>query len=152
MRHYYFPATLDSHEDGSGRYDVTFTDLPGCVSQGKDLGDALHMAREDLTVHISMLADGDPIPEPSALKAAQQADEEEAYAEGLALAQGTIWQYISIEAVPRKPALDAPVRLSISLKLSVIAKIDAFAGDQGLTRSGVSNVAIHEYINRHAGL
>ena len=28
----YYVATLDPHDDGSGRYDVTFADLPGCVT------------------------------------------------------------------------------------------------------------------------
>ncbi|MCL2790756.1 MAG: type II toxin-antitoxin system HicB family antitoxin [Desulfobulbus sp.] len=149
--YFYFPATLDPHEDGSGRYDVTFVDLPGCVSQGKDLGDALRMAREALTLHLSsMLADGDPIPAPSTLEDARRADEAEALAEGYSLAQGTIWQHISIEAEPRKPT-DAPVRLSISLKPSIIAKIDALAGEMGLTRSAMINVATREYISRIQG-
>lgn len=32
----YYVATLDPHDDGSGRYDVTFADLPGCVTQGTE--------------------------------------------------------------------------------------------------------------------
>jgi len=148
--YFYFPATFDPHEDGSGRYDVTFADLPGCVSQGQDFGDALRMGAEALRVHISsMLADGDAIPEPSTLEAARRADEAEALAEGFQLAPGTIWQYIGVEATPRKPKVDAPVRLSISLKLSVIEKIDALADELGLTRSGIINVAAREYISRN---
>jgi len=151
--HYYFPATFNPHENGSGRYDVTFVDLPGCVSQGRNFGDALRMANEALTLHISsMLADGDPIPTPSTLEDARRTDEEEAIAENDPLPEGTIWQYVSIEAAPRKPAADAPVRLSISLKPSIIEKIDAMAEEMGLSRSAMINVAARDYISRQATL
>ena len=42
----YYPATFTPHTDGTGRYDVTFADLPGCVSQGASLEDAIRMAQE----------------------------------------------------------------------------------------------------------
>ena len=59
----YYPATFTPHNDGSGRYDVTFADLPGCVSQGASLEDALRMGQEALSLHIgSMIEDGDPLP------------------------------------------------------------------------------------------
>ena len=49
----YYVATLDPHDDGSGRYDVTFADLPGCVTQGTDLEDALRMAQEAVSLHVA---------------------------------------------------------------------------------------------------
>jgi predicted RNase H-like HicB family nuclease len=148
----YFPAVFDPHEDGSGRYDVTFADLPGCVSQGKDFGDALCMAGKALTLHLaSMLADGECIPEPSSLEAARQADEAEALAEGIALAPETLWQYVGVEVTPHKPKAESPVRLSISLKPSIIEKIDYAAEELGLSRSGVINAAAREYISRMYG-
>ena len=64
----YYPATFTPHTDGTGRYDVTFADLPGCVSQGASLEDAIRMAQEALGLHIgSMVEDGDTLPEPSIL-------------------------------------------------------------------------------------
>ena len=58
----YYVATLDPHDDGSGRYDVTFADLPGCVTQGTDLEDALRMAQEAVSLHVAgMIADGEPM-------------------------------------------------------------------------------------------
>ena len=61
----YYPATFTPHTDGTGRYDVTFADLPGCVSQGASLEDAIRMAQEALGLHIgSMVEDGDTLPEP----------------------------------------------------------------------------------------
>lgn len=148
----YYPATFNPHTDGSGRYDVTFVDLPGCVSQGKNLEDALRMAREALTLHLSgMLEDNDPIPAPSTVEEARRADEAEALVEQDPLPEGTLWQYILVEPAPRKAKAEAPVRLSISLKPSIIEKVDAIAEDMGLTRSGVINVATRDYINRMQG-
>jgi predicted RNase H-like HicB family nuclease len=146
---YYYPATLVPHPLHPGRYDVTFVDLPGCVSSGDTLVDALRMAQEALTLHLgAMLEDGDPIPAPSSLEAARQADEAEALEEGDPLPQGTIWQYVLVDPATRKAKSEPPVRLSISLKPSVIEKLDAIAQDLGLTRSGVINVAARDYISR----
>ena len=75
----YYPATFTPHTDGTGRYDVTFADLPGCVSQGASLEDAIRMAQEALGLHIgSMVEDGDTLPEPSSLEGARRKDEQEA--------------------------------------------------------------------------
>ena len=69
----YYPATFTPHTDGTGRYDVTFADLPGCVSQGASLEDAIRMAQEALGLHIgSMVEDGDTLPEPSSLEGARR--------------------------------------------------------------------------------
>ncbi|MDR2489633.1 MAG: type II toxin-antitoxin system HicB family antitoxin [Desulfovibrio sp.] len=149
---YYYPATFVPHPLHPERYDVTFVDLPGCVSSGDTLVDALRMAQEALTLHLgTMLEDGDPIPTPSSLEAARQADEAEALAENDPLPQESIWQYVLADPSPRKAKAEPPVRLSISLKPSVIEKIDAIAEDMGLTRSGVINVATRDYINRMQG-
>lgn len=143
----YYPATFNPHEDG--RYDITFVDFPGCISQGKNLEDALHSATEALALHISgLLADGDALPAPSTLEAARQADEAEALQEADPLPEGTLWQYILVAPSGRKTKAESPVSLSISLKPSIIEKIDAIAEDMGLTRSGVINVATRDYISR----
>jgi predicted RNase H-like HicB family nuclease len=57
------------HKDSGSDYGVSFPDLPGCVTAGKDLDDARVMAQEALALHLEGLAeDGDPAPEPSSLK------------------------------------------------------------------------------------
>ena len=38
MEHIY-PAVFETNNDGS--YTISFPDLPGCISEGKNLGDAL---------------------------------------------------------------------------------------------------------------
>jgi predicted RNase H-like HicB family nuclease len=55
----YYRALLGRQEDGS--YGVVFPELPGCVSHGEDLNDALRMATEALAVHATVMAlDADP--------------------------------------------------------------------------------------------
>ncbi|MCL4534034.1 MAG: type II toxin-antitoxin system HicB family antitoxin [Bacteroidetes bacterium] len=49
-------------EDGS--YTVTVPALPGIVTQGRDLEDAIGMAKDAIRCHIDgLLKDGEPIPE-----------------------------------------------------------------------------------------
>jgi predicted RNase H-like HicB family nuclease len=49
-------------------FGVDFPDFPGCVTAGKTLEEARHMAAEALELHIEgMLEDREPIPEPSTL-------------------------------------------------------------------------------------
>lgn len=144
----YFPATLTPYNDGTQRYGVTFVDLPGCVSVGESLDDALRKASEALSLHVgSMIEDGDPIPTPSTLEQAFAADTHEAEEEGIALEPGTLHQFVHFEPAVQSREV-APVRLSISLKPVVLARIDKVASELGLTRSGLIAVATREYCNR----
>ena len=57
--------TILLHPDKEqGGYWVTVPALPGCVSQGDTLEDAIANAREAIALHLEgMIADGEPIPE-----------------------------------------------------------------------------------------
>ena len=51
-------------------YSVDFPDVPGCVTAGKDLDEALAFAREALAGHLQLLAEGgEALPEASSLEA-----------------------------------------------------------------------------------
>ena len=41
-----YPALFTPFEDGSGGYTVEFPDLPGCVTEGEDMAEALFMAED----------------------------------------------------------------------------------------------------------
>ena len=59
-----------------GSYGIVFPDFPGCVSAGENMQHVLAMGKEALTFHIeSMVADGDPIPEPANHTLAEVASE-----------------------------------------------------------------------------
>lgn len=64
MDKYIFPALFES--DGQEGYTVTFPDLPGCITEGDSLEDALYMAKDALELFIySMEEDRDNIPTPT---------------------------------------------------------------------------------------
>ena len=60
-RHY----TIILHPDiEEGGYTVLVPALPGCVTQGETLEEAIAMAKDAIRLHIeSLIADGEPVPE-----------------------------------------------------------------------------------------
>lgn len=63
--HYLFPAVFEPGERIG--LVVSFPDLPGCLTEGESLEEAVHMAKDALALHLfGMESDGDPIPLPTA--------------------------------------------------------------------------------------
>jgi antitoxin HicB len=63
QREYAYTILLDPDPD-SGTYTVTVPALPGIVTQGDSVEDAIAQAKEAIQVHIEgLLADGEPVPE-----------------------------------------------------------------------------------------
>lgn len=59
-RHY----TIILYPDLEGGYTVTVPALPGCITQGETLEEAIVMAKDAIQLYIeSLLADGEPVPE-----------------------------------------------------------------------------------------
>ena len=52
---YVYPATF--HDNGDGSYTVIFSDLPGCMTQGNTLAQAIYMAEKALAQWIEYLSD-----------------------------------------------------------------------------------------------
>jgi len=52
---YVYPAIFHKNKDES--YTITYPDLPGCISEGKTLGNAMYMAQSALSQWIGYLAD-----------------------------------------------------------------------------------------------
>ncbi len=58
---YVYPAIFNQNSDGS--YTIMYPDLPGCISEGKSLSNALYMAKDALTQWLSYLTEnGEEIP------------------------------------------------------------------------------------------
>lgn len=55
MKEYVYPALFHSNDDGS--YTITFPDLPGCISEGKSIANAMYMAQSALTQWVEYMAD-----------------------------------------------------------------------------------------------
>jgi antitoxin HicB len=63
QREYTYTVLLDPDPD-SGTWTVTVPALPGVVTQGSSVEDAIVQATEAIQVHIEgLLADGEPVPE-----------------------------------------------------------------------------------------
>ena len=52
---YVYPAIFHKNDDES--YTIVYPDLPGCISEGKTLGNAMYMAQSALTQWIGYLTD-----------------------------------------------------------------------------------------------
>ena len=58
------------HKDERTSYGVSFPDVPGCISAGDTLDEALANATEALAGHLALMrADGDKIPQPRSVEA-----------------------------------------------------------------------------------
>lgn len=55
MAEYVYPAVFHPNNDNS--FTITYPDLPGCISEGKSLGNAIYMAQASLTQWIEYLID-----------------------------------------------------------------------------------------------
>lgn len=67
LQEYVYPAVFHANEDGT--YTIIFPDLPGCISEGKSLGNAMKMAEAALTQWIEYLKDSkEEIPAPRKLQ------------------------------------------------------------------------------------
>lgn len=71
-----YPALFSPWEEGDG-YTVEFPDLPGCVTEGETLAQAIEMAQDAASGWIlGELEDGNPIPQASAPSSLSAASDE----------------------------------------------------------------------------
>ena len=64
---YVYPTIFHPNSDGS--YTIAFPDLPGCVTEGKTLENALYMAQDALSVWLEYTLDHkETIPEATAIQ------------------------------------------------------------------------------------
>ena len=110
------------HKDADSDYGVSFPDLPGCVTAGTTLDEARAFAEEALTLHLAgMVEDGEAIPEPSSLEAIMREAENRKNVVTLVSA--------------REPAQKS-VRINITMPEDMLHRIDDFAQQRGMNRSG----------------
>lgn len=55
MAEYIYPAVFHPNDDGT--FTIIYPDLPGCISEGKSLGNAIYMAQSALTQWLEYLTD-----------------------------------------------------------------------------------------------
>ena len=110
------------HKEAASDYGVSFPDFPGLATAGHSLDEARALAEEALAFHVAgMLEDGEPIPEPSTLDAVMSDPE---YRDGV------------VTLISLKPSARRSVRVNVTLPEDVLAEIDRYAENHGLSRSG----------------
>lgn len=110
------------HKEVSSDYGVSFPDFPGVVTAGKNLDDARAMAEEALALHIDgLLEDGETVPEASSLEEIMSDAENK--------------DSVAILVAVKTDAVKI-VRVNVTLPEDVLAQIDKFAKERGLSRSG----------------
>ena len=64
---YIYPALFQANDDGS--YTITYPDLDGCISEGKNLSNAMDMAQSALTQWVEYLTESKvTVPNPTDIK------------------------------------------------------------------------------------
>ena len=115
-------------------YGVTVPDLPGCVSAGDTLEQALANAGEAILGHLEvMVEDGKPVSEPDSTVPS--------------LGPGQMIGAVKVDLAELE-ALRETVRLNISMARRTLERIDEAAKLAGTTRSGFLAMAALEHINR----
>ena len=115
-------------------YGVTVPDLPGCVSAGDTLEQALANAGEAVLGHLEvMVEDGKPVPEPNTTVPP--------------LGPGQMIGVVKVDLAELE-ALRETVRLNISMARRTLERIDEAARLAGTTRSGFLAMAALAHINR----
>ena len=121
------------HKEPTSDYGVSFPDLPGCVTAGETLDDAREMAAEALTLHLAgMQEDGEAIPAPSSLESIMSERQN----------RDAVAFMVSADLRPARA-----MRVNITLPEDVLAQIDAYAEQNGFTRSGLIATAAKRMLN-----
>ena len=127
--------------DPGGGFGVSFPDLPGCVSAGDDLAEAVAGGQEALELHLEgMREDGLNIPDPSPVTAfdSDEWPEDQAYK-------------LVMFPVDGEPARrERSVKANITINEGLLNRIDAVAQADGLSRSGLIALATRQWLRVHA--
>jgi predicted RNase H-like HicB family nuclease len=128
----YYPAVVDRSLSGFG---ISFPDLPGCVSAGATVEEAIERAYEALGAHIELMLEHDePIPEPS----------------GLDLIEDDGQGEVVLKTLVRVDLPGRAVRLSITMDEALVHAVDRAAASQGFTRSGFLAEAARRLLREQA--
>ena len=117
-----------------GNYGISFPDVPGCISVGTSLDEALANGAEALAFHLEGMAeDGEKPPVPRTLDAIK-ADPEFAF---------EFSEPHVVALVPYEPPTRS-VRINITMDERLVAAVDRAARQEGGSRSGFLANAVRE--------
>jgi predicted RNase H-like HicB family nuclease len=113
------------HKEPDSVYGVSFPDVPGCISAGNTIDEAVRNAVEALSGHIRLMeADGEAIPSPRDFDAIMNDPD---LVEDRKGAMTTV--------IPLVRDRGSTTRVNVSFDLGLLEAIDAAASARGQTRS-----------------
>ncbi len=123
------------HKDKGTEYGVSFPDLPGCISAGTTIDEAIQMAREALALHLEgMIADGEVLPVPSGAEAIR-ANEDAADA------------ILALVDVPDDAKVE---RINLTVPKLSLARFDSYAARHSFNRSNLFVHAVEKLIDQES--
>ena len=118
-----YPIAIETGDD-SHAFGVVVPDLPGCVSAGDTLDEAIDNAKEAIELWLeTVIDDGEAVPEPTSITEHQANPE----------FSGWVWAVVSVDLAELS---DKAERVNITLPSRVLRRIDAYAKAAGESRSG----------------
>lgn len=127
--------------DPNGGFGVSFPDLPGCVSAGDDLAEAVAGGQEALELHLEgMREEGLDIPDASPVTAfdADEWPDDQVYK--------LMMFPVDRETAPRERS----VKANITINEGLLNRIDAVAHADGLSRSALLALAARQWLRVNA--
>jgi predicted RNase H-like HicB family nuclease len=122
------------HKEADSDYGVSFPDLPGVISAGETMEEAIKQANEALNFHIEgLIEDGEKIPHPSSLENIERDIEYKDSEQALIIITVDVQKSVKYK------------RINISLPEDVIDQADKYAKASHTTRSGFINNLIKTY-------
>jgi predicted RNase H-like HicB family nuclease len=131
----YYPAILERSSDG---YGVYFPDLPGCVSVGDTVQEALRNAEEALQAHFDLTIEhGESLADPSDIGTLPAADP-----------SNEAGRFLVRVELPAKV-----VDVNVPVPQELLAAADRYAAQTGFTREGLIVAAMRDMLraDRAAG-
>ncbi len=132
-----YPVVI--HKDKSSDYGVSVPDLPGCISAGLTVDEALAMVKEAIEIHLEgLIESGGLVPLPTPIERLRTIPD---YADGT-------WAIVSVDESTLRVKI---ARVGVTMPQRVLDAIDRHAKATGETRSGLLARAAVRYIGREAG-
>ncbi len=114
----YYPAviTRDQRKGGTGTYTIQFVDIPGAISWGNSIGEAITHGREAAALALEGEED---------IPASTPFDEVPARMKAAGRKGATIFQIVDV------PLPEPTVRVNVTLPGDLVKRIDSVAGNYG---------------------
>lgn len=129
-----YPAVFEETSDSG--YSVFFPDVSGCISAGENLEEAINMAKEALSLHLSeMINDGDSVPAINLNNAKEEAE-------------GCLLMMIEPNpAIISRRTKEHAVRVNITIPQMLLERADRYAKAANINRSRLIAEALEHQIS-----